>query len=226
MRMPRYHVNNDGMGPYAVFYCDKCSREYRSQPNVVNTVKEDVTKSAFGGLLRNVPLVGGAIANNMENNNDRYRTDMSQQELEGAWGQVQQYFRECPTCQQVVCISDFDVQSGYCHDDSPRRQEIAQAEAEQAAGFVKGVASIFGVTDAIKQAGEQMAQAQAQAQVGMATCPKCGNKALAGTKFCDNCGSQMVQPQPAAPVAVTCKNCGAQVAAGKKFCADCGTPVQ
>lgn len=220
MRMPRYHVSNDGMGPYAIFYCDKCNREYRSQPNVANTVKQDVAKSAFGGLLRNVPLVGDAIANNMEQ--DRYRTDMSQQELEGAWGQVQQYFRECPTCQQVVCISDFDAQSGYCTDDSPRRQEIAQAQAEQAAGFVKGVASIFGVTDAIRDAGQQMAQAQAQVQAGLATCPKCGNRAVAGTKFCDNCGTQMTQP---APQAVTCSNCGAQVAAGKKFCADCGTPV-
>lgn len=224
MRMPRYNVNNDGMGPYAVFYCDKCSREYRSQPNVAHTVTQDVTKSAFGGLLRNVPLIGGAIANNMEN--DKYRTDMSQQELDGAWAQVQQHFRECPTCQQVVCISDFDAVSGYCTDDSPRRQEIAQAQAEQAAGFVKGVASIFGVTDAVRQAGEQMAQAHAQVQAGLATCPKCGNRAVAGTRFCDNCGGPMTQPQPQAAVAVTCSNCGAQVPAGKKFCADCGTPVQ
>jgi DNA-directed RNA polymerase subunit M/transcription elongation factor TFIIS len=224
MRMPRYNVNNDGMGPYAVFYCDKCSREHRSQPNVANTVKQDVAKSAFGGFLRNVPLVGGAIADNMEQ--DRYRTDMSQEELNGAWGQVQQYFRECPTCQQVVCISDFDAVSGYCNDDSPRRQEIAQAQAEQAAGFVKGVASIFGVTDALKDAGQQMAQAHAQVQAGLATCAKCGNRAVAGTKFCDNCGGPMTQPQVQAAVAVTCSNCGAQVAAGKKFCADCGTPVQ
>ncbi|MEA2576003.1 MAG: hypothetical protein QOH93_3301 [Chloroflexia bacterium] len=220
MRMPRYYVSNDGMGPYAIFYCDKCNREYRSQPNVANTVKQDVAKSAFGGLLRNVPLVGGAIANNMEQ--DRYRTDMSQQELEGAWGQVQQYFHECPTCQQVVCISDFDAQTGFCNDDTPRKQEIAEAQAQQAAGFVKGIASAFGVTEAIKQASEHAAQAQAQAKAGLATCPKCGNQALAGTKFCDNCGSQMTQP---APQAVTCSNCGAQVPAGKKFCADCGTPV-
>ncbi|MDQ3706392.1 MAG: zinc ribbon domain-containing protein [Chloroflexota bacterium] len=221
MRMPRYNVSNDGMGPYAIFYCDKCNREYRSQPNVANTVKQDVAKSAFGGLLRNVPLVGSAIADNMEQ--DRYRTDMSQQELNGAWGQVQQYFRECPTCQQVVCISDFDMQSGYCNDDTPRKQEIAEAQAAQAAGFVKGVASIFGVTDAFRQAGEQMAEAQEKAKASLATCPKCGNQALAGKKFCDECGSQMTQP---VAQSVTCSNCGAQVAAGKKFCADCGTPVQ
>lgn len=220
MRMPRYYVNNDGAGPFAIFYCDKCNREYRSQPNVANTIQQDVTKSALGGFLRNVPLIGSAVAENMER--DRYRTDMSQEELNEAWAQVQQHFRECPTCQQVVCISDFDAVSGFCMDDSPRKQEIAEAQAEQAVGFMKGVASAFGVADAFKQAGQQMAQAQTQMQATLATCGKCGNQAVAGTKFCDNCGGPMTQPQPAS---IACSNCGTQVPAGKKFCAECGTAV-
>ena len=29
-RMPRYDISNDGMGPYAVFYCDRDERQYRS----------------------------------------------------------------------------------------------------------------------------------------------------------------------------------------------------
>ena len=41
-RMPRYDVRNDGVGPYAAFYCDKCNREYRSQPDVGNTIAKDV----------------------------------------------------------------------------------------------------------------------------------------------------------------------------------------
>ena len=39
-RMPRYDISNDGMGPYAVFYCDRCNREYRSNPSIATTVKE------------------------------------------------------------------------------------------------------------------------------------------------------------------------------------------
>ena len=43
-RMPRYDIRNDGAGPYAIFYCDMCGREFRSQPDFVNTVKQDLGK--------------------------------------------------------------------------------------------------------------------------------------------------------------------------------------
>lgn len=226
MRMPRYYVTNEGMGPYAIFYCDRCNREYRSQPNIANTVKQDVAKSAFGGLLRNVPLVGDSIADNMENN--RYRTNMSQQELDAAWEQVQQYFRECPTCHQVVCIPDFDEVTGYCDQDSPRKGEIAQAQAEQAIGFMKGVANAFGVTDAIKQAqaraqaqqGQVQGQAQPQAQASGVVCAKCHQPVPAGMKFCGNCGT----PVPEAAQEVKCPNCGTMTS--QAFCGNCGTKVR
>src|SRR5207244_6275818 len=61
-RMPRYDVRNDGVGPYAIFYCDKCSREYRSTPDVGGQIVQDIGKQAMGGLLRGIPLLGSAIA--------------------------------------------------------------------------------------------------------------------------------------------------------------------
>ena len=228
MRMPRYEVMNSGMGPYAEFYCDNCNREYRSTPSVTQTITDDVKRGALGGLLRNVPIVGQSMANNMYN--DRYRNTMTQQELDSAWQQVQQYFRECPTCHQVVCIPDFDEQSGFCLEDSPRRQQLAQAQAEQAAAVVKGFANVFGVGDAIRNATER---AQA-AQAALAVCPNCGQQAAAGVAYCPRCGTPMTQPQPAAPQAtaapaapagVTCSNCGSSVPSGMKFCGNCGTPV-
>ena len=82
--MPRYDISNDGMGPYAIFYCDRCGREYRSTPSISTTVKENVTRGALGGFLRNVPIVGDQAANQMDN--DRYRTEMTPAELASAWG--------------------------------------------------------------------------------------------------------------------------------------------
>ena len=41
-RMPRYDIRNDGIGPYAIFYCDSCGREFRSQPDVGGAVAQDV----------------------------------------------------------------------------------------------------------------------------------------------------------------------------------------
>ena len=218
-RMPRYDMSNNGMGPYAIFYCDRCNREYRSNPSISTTVKENVTRGALGGLLRNVPIVGNSAANQMEN--DRYRTDMTPAELASAWGATKQYFRQCPTCSQIVCIPDFDQTTGFCNDDSPRKAELAAAQAQQGAAALKGIADVFGISGAIKQS---MA-AGAMASAAMATCPKDGTPAPAGTSFCPNCGTQMTQPVAAAPAGTACTKCGTAIAPGVRFCPNCGTPA-
>lgn len=218
--MPRYDISNDGMGPYAVFYCDRCNREYRSTPSISTTVQETVTRGALGGFLRNVPILGDQAANQMEN--DRYRTNMSPAELASAWTATNQYFRECPTCHQIVCIPDFDEPTGFCDEDSPRRAEVEAAQAQQAATALKGMADVFGISGAIKNS---MAAAQAQASAAMATCPKDGTTALAGTGFCPNCGTQMTQPVAAATAASVCGSCGTTMAEGVRFCPNCGTPA-
>lgn len=221
-RMPRYDISNDGMGPYAIFYCDRDEREYRSNPSIGTTIKENVQRGALGGFLRNIPIVGASAANELEN--DRYRTDMSPEELQSAWDETRQFFRECPTCRQIVCIPDFDEPTGFCDQDSPRAAEVEAAKAQQAAQAWKGIADVFGVTGAIQKG---MAQASSQAEMGQATCPVDGTKAPAGTRFCPNCGGQMTQPAAAAPAgaAGSCTNCGASMAPGAKFCPNCGTPA-
>lgn len=215
-RMPNYDIRNDGIGPYAVFYCETCGREYRSQPEVISAVTKDIGKQAMGGLLRNIPLVGGAIANNVTGEDPRYTYSLTPQQIEKAWGQVKDRFRECPTCLQIVCLSDYDEQSGYCNEDSPRVNEIAEAQAEQAGSLIKGFASAFGLGDAIKN----VSDAAQKASAGSARCPKDGTLAPAGTKFCPECGSSMVQPN-----SDTCPNCGAAVQ-GAKFCPECGTKIE
>jgi RNA polymerase subunit RPABC4/transcription elongation factor Spt4 len=222
-RMPRYDISNDGMGPYAVFYCDRCSREYRSNPSITTTVKENVTRGALGGFLRNVPLVGDHAANQIEN--DRYRTTMSPEELASAWTATKQYFRECPTCHQIVCIPDFDDATGFCDEDSPRRAEVEAMQAQQSAAALKGIADVFGITGAIKSS---MANAQAQpaaasaagtgAAAAAAPCTSCGTGLVAGAKFCPNCGTPVAQPR-------ACSSCSTELAAGAKFCPNCGTPA-
>ncbi len=119
-RMPRYDVRNDGSGPYAVFYCDECSREFRSRPDMKQTIGKDIGRQTMGGLLRNIPLVGDAVANNVSEDS-RYSTAMTPQQLEAAWNQMESRFGECPACNKVVCLSCFDSQSGYCNNCAPQR---------------------------------------------------------------------------------------------------------
>jgi len=215
-RMPRYDVRNDGVGPYAVFYCESCDREYRSTPDMASTVAKDVGRQTMGGLLRNIPLVGGAVANRVESEDPRYIYSLTPQQLEEAWQQVSNRFRECPTCARVVCLSDFDEQAGYCTEDSPRRDDIAQAQAEQAGAVLKGFASALGLGQVMKQATE----AVSQAGKNVARCPKDGTMAPAGTKFCPECGSPMTQP-----AVDRCPNCGKETG-GAKFCPECGTKIE
>lgn len=215
-RMPRYDVRNDGAGPYAVFYCDCCSREFRSQPDVINTVTQDLGKQALGGLLRKLPVVGSIAAENVVGEDPRYSYKMTPAQVEKAWQQVQPHFRQCPTCERVVCLSDFDTQSGYCQDDSPRTGEIAESRGEQAGAALKGFASAFGLGEVMKKAEE----AARQVQQGLPTCSKCGTPAAVGTKFCPECGGTMVQP-----AADNCPSCGAQ-SNGAKFCPECGTKIE
>ena len=215
-RMPRYDVRNDGVGPYAVFYCDRCDREYRSQPDIAATVTKDIGRSAMGGLLRNIPLVGGTVADNVVGQDPRYTQTLTPQQLGAAWKQVQSYFGECAQCHQVVCMSDFDSQSGTCNECSPRRGQIAQAQAEQAAGVVKGFAAAFGLTDALAGVGQGIKAAGSN----LARCPKDGTVAPVGTKFCPQCGSPMTQP-----AVEKCSQCGTETR-GAKFCPNCGAKVE
>lgn len=215
-RMPNYDIRNDGAGPYAVFYCESCNREYRSQPNLANTFTQDLGRQAASGFLRKVPVLGRAVAENVVGDDPRYSLKMTEAQIESAWKQVQPQFRQCPTCQKIVCLSDFDTQSGFCQEDSPRTNEIAEARGAQAGAAVKGFASMLGLDKVINQASNVVQKADDQ----MARCPNDGTLAAAGTKFCPECGSQMIQP-----VAATCPNCGAETH-GAKFCPECGAKIE
>lgn len=222
-RMPRYTVANDGIGPYAIFYCDRCDREHRSQPDVAGSVSTSVGRQALGGLLRNVPLVGNTLAGNVTNDDARYSTALNPAQVEKAWKQVKDRFRECPTCHEILCISDFDEISGHCKDCSPRSSDIAEAQGEQAGRAIKGFAAAFGLDKALASAGNTMAQAgkaAANAASNLAYCPKDGTLAAPGTRFCPDCGAEMTQPQTA-----NCPACG-QPTYGAKFCPSCGKKME
>jgi len=218
-RMPRYDIRNDGAGPYAIFYCDECGREFRSQPDLGSTVAQDLGRQALGGLLRKVPLVGSSVAESVTGEDPRYSYKMTPAQIDAAWKQVQVHFAECPTCNRIVCLSDFDTQSGYCQQDSPRTNEIAESRGAQAGAAIKGLASAFGLGNVMQDMGKAVDAAQ-RATTQMARCPQDGTMAAPGTKFCPECGSPMVQP-----AATTCPKCGAD-AHGAKFCPECGTKIE
>lgn len=81
--------------------------------------------------------------------------------------------------------------------------------------MVQGLASAFGLGEALKNVGQAVKGAASLA----ARCPKDGTLAKPGTKFCPECGAEMVQP-----VLETCLKCG-KPTGGAKFCPECGAKV-
>jgi len=220
-RMPNYDVRNDGIGPFAVFACEICGREHRTQPETVSTPGKEIGRQAVGGLLRRVPIAG-AFADNVTGEDPRYSYSLTPTQVERAWQQVASRFRLCDTCGRIVCPSCYDAQSDTCIEDSPRRDELTVESAEQAGHMIKGFASALGLGAVFQQAtaaAQQTASAAQQQATAMARCPKDGSLAPAGSKFCAQCGSPMVQP-----VVKTCPQCG-QPAEGK-FCANCGAKLE
>jgi ribosomal protein L32 len=218
-RMPRYDIRNDGAGPYAIFYCDECGREFRSQPDIAATVTKDIGRQAASGLLRKIPLVGNSVADSVVGEDPRYSYKLNPAQLESAWKQVQVHFRECPTCNRIVCLTDFDSQTGFCREDSPRSSEIAESQGAQAGAAIKGFAAAFGLDKVVNTVNQAVDNTQ-KAMDQMARCPNDGTLAAPGTKFCPECGAAMLQP-----AAATCPSCGAETM-GAKFCPNCGTRVE
>lgn len=54
----------------------------------------------------------------------------------------------------------------------------------------------------------------------LAVCPHCGEKSVAGSKFCSACGKPMTIET------ITCPRCGNQMTGESKFCNECGAPLQ
>ena len=51
-------------------------------------------------------------------------------------------------------------------------------------------------------------------------CPHCGEKSVAGSRFCSFCG------MPMAPQKLICPKCGNEMPEGSKFCNECGAPLR
>lgn len=188
MQLARYDVRNDGGGPYAVFYCDQCGREFRTEPAVAASGFNILGRSALEGLLREIPVVGSAVANSIDD--PRYTHTLSSGQVHTAWEQVQEVLHECPTCRRFVCPNDFDAPSGYCTQDRPP----AAAEDQPDTPVADGTAA-----------------------PALRVCPQCQAHVAAAHAFCTNCGSPMV-PEPAvcprcgSPVEGRfCGTCGAKV---------------
>jgi len=77
--------------------------------------------------------------------------------------------------------SCWDSQAGYCTDDSPRRGEIAGPKPNRLWACLGGIASAFGITDAVKTARQAAEQRPRPAGAAVSNCDRlapAGNQVL------------------------------------------------
>lgn len=191
-------------GKYVQFSCESCGNVFNSKPDLVGGVVDQVKSSLFGSI----PIVGGLLAGGGDH-----------VDLNAAFNDVKDQFRECAACSKVVCLSCYDQRQNKC---SHCRIEAAAQEAGAK------------INDAAAQAAGAMGAGFGALAAGMAalgggvggqllniTCPSCKKTTLRAPN-CQQCGQAI--PESALNVQ-SCSKCKAPLLGGAKFCAGCGTPA-
>jgi hypothetical protein len=176
-KMARNEIRNDGAGPYAVFYCDICSKEFRSNPDVASEVKKGVGQGLMKGLLRSIPVVGYDVAGAVGSATGK--AEMNAKQLERAWNQVSDNFHECGTCGKYVCDTDWNADTDTC---------TAHGGAQATRNCTQCGAQVTGGAKFCPNCGAKVEEPKPIATI----CPSCGTEAK-GAKFCPNCGAKMAE---------------------------------
>lgn len=111
-RLPPYKVQNDGAGPYVVFFCELCGQGTRTAPDAISSAVQELGEQAISSLLGKV--LGSTAAQNVSQSELLRPAVLTVPQVNLAWATVSQQFRQCPTCGKIVCLKDFDEQRGVC----------------------------------------------------------------------------------------------------------------
>lgn len=208
--------NSTEAGFQFTFYCDLCREGYKTRFIESKAHRKGKLIRGLGGVVGAVSQLAGkyrvgyATERAMDVIGERFR-GMSPEwhrEHEAAFelsqSEAKQHFHRCPKCTKWVCQADFNEQEGLCVACAPRiNVEVAAARAGKAVDDIREAAArtqVFSGTIEAKQtlcpqcgkpAGEGKFCNNCGAPLALLTCPRCGAKSPAGTRFCGECGMKL-----------------------------------
>ncbi len=219
------------------FKCDRCGTGYRTrfQGSIVGTAST---------ALNTVSNIFGGVFNNLSNASQSVKSASWEKAHDDAFlkavEEIKPDFIQCPRCTDWVCRKTcWNEKRGLCKQCAPDLGvEMAAAQAsrtteeiwahskvaEEDLTMMKEAAWREGVRATCPNCGKPLpgktkfcpeCGAEILADI---KCAQCGAKVDAGAKFCPECGARM-------EIELKCTNCGAELAPGAKFCPDCGTKV-
>ncbi len=210
--------NSTEAGFQFTFFCDLCKEGYKTEFIASKTYKRAGLFKGVGKLVSLGASIAGESGRGRQisrgtdilTNRHQGMSPKWHKEHEKAFEQAQNeakgHFYRCPKCKKWVCEMDWNEQEGLCVDCAPRiNVEIAAAKSQKAIRDIKSKAATTQVfTGEIeskqtlcprcgKPAGEGKFCNNCGASLELIECPKCGAKNAIGTRFCGECGTNMIE---------------------------------
>jgi uncharacterized OB-fold protein len=193
------------------FKCDRCGTGYRTrfQGSMLGTAATALSTASniFGGLF-----------NNLSNASDNVRSASWEKAHDDAFlkavEEIKPDFIQCPRCTSWVCRKTcWNEKRGLCKQCAP------DLGVEMAAAQASRTTEEIWAHSKVAEDDLAMMKEAAWREGVRATCPSCGKPLPAKTKFCPECGAEVL-PE------LKCSKCGASVAVGTKFCPECGNKME
>jgi membrane protease subunit (stomatin/prohibitin family) len=193
------------------FKCDRCGTGYRTrfQGSALGTAATalNTASNIFGGLFNSLSNAGESVRSAAW---EKAHDDAFLKAVE----EIKPDFIQCPRCTSWVCRKTcWNEKRGLCKNCAPDLGvEMAAAQASRTTQEIWAHSKV---------AEEDLAMMKEQAwREGVrATYPSCGKPLPAKTKFCPECGAEVL-------VDLKCAQCGAKITPGTKFYPECGHKVE
>ncbi|HNY64151.1 MAG TPA: zinc ribbon domain-containing protein [Deltaproteobacteria bacterium] len=192
------------------FHCQRCHAGYRStfQASAVGTISTvlDTASSLLGGVFGKAADLGNrARSVTWEKAHD--------DAFIKAYEEIKPEFIQCPRCSSWVCRKGcWNEEKGLCKRCAPDLGvEMAAAQASRT------VEEIWAHSK-VAEEDRAMLKEEKWREGRRATCPACGKTLKDASKFCPECGAEVLAKKH-------CSQCGAKLAENAKFCSGCGAKV-
>lgn len=200
-----YSDHSNDTGYQFEFFCERCGNGYKSGFDSSGLRMGSKLARGLGGLLGGL----GGAADVADSLSDMTNSQAKDKALRKAVGEIAPLFNQCHGCGNWVCKEIcWNDESQQCVNCAPKvEQSIATMQSQARRDQLQQKITETNYTEGFNVERTQVA-----------LCPHCGAEAVAGAKFCGDCGKQMT------PTGM-CGKCGTQAPAGTKFCPECGTKL-
>lgn len=213
-----FEDNSTDAGFQFTFYCDCCNDGYKTRFIESKTYRKaglfDFVGKAvsIGTDLAGMHRASHALERGSDILSERHQGQSPEwrreweQAFQVAQNEAKEHFHRCAKCKHYVCDADWNEEDNLCVECAPRENvEVTAARAERMVEEIKEKASQTSVfhgeierrTSVCPECGKPAGQGKfcnnCGTPLGLVKCSKCGAKNAIGTRFCGECGNNLLK---------------------------------